>query len=304
MGVAGFLAAMGALFELTDGDVKIEQLFCIADGQWAAEWENAVLGRNGRTLETNNMFVYRFEGERIAELSMISAAPAGSESFWSDHSACRLTAPAARMGETLLMGDGVDQGRDAFDRQAWRGAYEHLSAAARDEPLEVEDLERLASAAYLAGHGEESSDVWAQAHKGCARIGEVARAARCAFWLTFALLNNGELARGGGLGRPRARLLDDRKLDCVEQGYLRYAASLRAVFSGDVATALAGFGEAVAMGERYRDPELTTLSRIGQGRCRSTSARSTAASPCSMKRWSPSARARCRRSRWETPIAR
>lgn len=81
-GVAGFLEAMGALFELTDGDVKIEQLFCIADGQWAAEWENAVLGRNGRTLETNNMFVYRFEGERIAELSMISAAPAGSRSFW------------------------------------------------------------------------------------------------------------------------------------------------------------------------------------------------------------------------------
>ena len=44
-GVAGFLEAMGALFELTDGDVKIEQLFCIADGQWAAEWENACRSR-------------------------------------------------------------------------------------------------------------------------------------------------------------------------------------------------------------------------------------------------------------------
>ncbi len=81
-GVAGFLGAMGAIFELTDGDVKLEQLFCIADGRWAAEWENAVLGRNGRTLETNNMFVYRFEGERIAEMWMISAAPVGGESFW------------------------------------------------------------------------------------------------------------------------------------------------------------------------------------------------------------------------------
>ena len=39
------------------------------------------------------------------------------------------------------------------------------------------------------------------------------------------------------------------------------------MFSGDVATALAGFGEAVGIGERYRDPELTTLARIGQGRC-------------------------------------
>jgi ketosteroid isomerase-like protein len=81
-GVSGFLGAMGAIFELTDGDVKIEQLFCSAEGQWVAEWENAVLGRNGRTLETKNMFVYEFDGGRIADLWMMCAAPAGSESFW------------------------------------------------------------------------------------------------------------------------------------------------------------------------------------------------------------------------------
>ena len=81
-GVDGFLGALGAIFELTDGDVKIEQLFCVADGDWATEWENAVLGRNGRTLETKNAFVYQFEGGRIAEMWMICAAPAGTESFW------------------------------------------------------------------------------------------------------------------------------------------------------------------------------------------------------------------------------
>jgi len=46
-------------------------------------------------------------------------------------------------------------------------------------------LERLACAAYLVGRSEESSDVWARASQACARIGEVARAARCAFWLAF-----------------------------------------------------------------------------------------------------------------------
>ena len=81
-GVDGFLGAMGAVFQLTDGDVKIEQLFCTAQGNWAAEWETAVFGRHGRTLETNNMFVYQFEDGRIADLWMICAAPAGSESFW------------------------------------------------------------------------------------------------------------------------------------------------------------------------------------------------------------------------------
>jgi DNA-binding NarL/FixJ family response regulator len=165
------------------------------------------------------------------------------------------------------VGDGIERGRDAFDRQAWERAYQQLSAAAEEEPLEVADLERLAAAAYLAGYGEESSDLWAQASQECARIGEVARAARCAFWLAFALLNGGELARGGGWIDRAQRLLDERRLDCVEQGYLRYGAALRAVFSGDVAVALTGFQEAAGMGERYHDVELTTLARIGKGRC-------------------------------------
>lgn len=81
-GVDGFLEALGAIFELTEGDVKIEQLFCTAEGRWATEWEHCVLGRNGTTLEAKNAFIYRFEDDRIAEMWMICAAPAGSERFW------------------------------------------------------------------------------------------------------------------------------------------------------------------------------------------------------------------------------
>lgn len=165
------------------------------------------------------------------------------------------------------MSEGIDRGRDAFELQAWGRAYEHLSAASLEESLDVEDLERLASAAYLVGQGVESSDLWARAHHECARVGEVARAARCAFWLAFALLNSGELARGGGWVDRAQRLLDDRKLMCVELGYLRYAAALRATFSGDVVAGQEGFAQAEKIGERYREPELTTLARIGRGRC-------------------------------------
>lgn len=165
------------------------------------------------------------------------------------------------------MGDGIDRGRDAFDRQAWGRAYQHLSAAEEEEPLEIDDLERFATAADHAGFSEASSALWAEASQECARIGEVARAARCAFWLAFALLNGGELARGDGWIDRAQRLLDQRRLDCVEQGYLRYGAALRAVFSGEVAVALTGFHEAAGMGERFQDVELTTLARIGEGRC-------------------------------------
>ena len=81
-GVAGFLDAIGGIFERTGGDVKIEQLCCLADGEWATEWEHAVLGRKGKTIDVNNVFVYRFHDGRIAEMWMICAAPGEAASFW------------------------------------------------------------------------------------------------------------------------------------------------------------------------------------------------------------------------------
>jgi ketosteroid isomerase-like protein len=81
-GVEGFLGVIGTILELTDGDVKLEQLFAIADEGWAAEWERALFGRNGRTLDTHNAFIYRFEDGRIAEMWMIGAGSTGSESFF------------------------------------------------------------------------------------------------------------------------------------------------------------------------------------------------------------------------------
>lgn len=81
-GVTGFLGLIGTIMDLTGGDVKLDQLFVIADDHWAAEWERAVLGRNGRALDTNNAFIYRFEDGRIAEMWMIGAGPVGSGSFF------------------------------------------------------------------------------------------------------------------------------------------------------------------------------------------------------------------------------
>jgi ketosteroid isomerase-like protein len=74
LGVAGILGAIGAVFEATNGDVKLEQQFCVGVDGWAAEWEHAVLGRHGRTLESDNAFVYRFAGDRIAEMWMFLGA--------------------------------------------------------------------------------------------------------------------------------------------------------------------------------------------------------------------------------------
>jgi ketosteroid isomerase-like protein len=73
-GLGGFLGVIGSFIEATDGNIELEQLFCVATDGWAAEWEHATLGRNGKTMESNNSFVYRFEGDRIAEMWMFVGA--------------------------------------------------------------------------------------------------------------------------------------------------------------------------------------------------------------------------------------
>src|ERR1044072_420158 len=76
-GVDGLLGAIGAIFETTAGDVKLEQQFCLGADGWAAEWEHAVFGRHGRTLESDNAFIYRFADGRIAEMWMFLGADPG-----------------------------------------------------------------------------------------------------------------------------------------------------------------------------------------------------------------------------------
>ncbi len=71
-GLGGLLGVFGALFEATGGKIDLEQQFCFGADGWAAEWEHATLGRSkdATTIESRNAFVYRFDGDRIAEMWM------------------------------------------------------------------------------------------------------------------------------------------------------------------------------------------------------------------------------------------
>lgn len=81
-GAKGFLSVIGSILEITKGDLKLDQLFAIADGDWAAEWERAAFVRDGKTLEQYNSFVYRFEDGRIAEMWMIGAGDPEDAAFF------------------------------------------------------------------------------------------------------------------------------------------------------------------------------------------------------------------------------
>jgi DNA-binding CsgD family transcriptional regulator len=159
----------------------------------------------------------------------------------------------------------VAAGRESFDRNAWGAAYTQLSAADRASSLGVDDLERLAVAAYLAGHDAASAEVWERAHRRCLERDDPARAARCAFWLCLGLALRGEDARAGGWLTRARRLLDRPGTDCVEQGYLLVPAALQRLLEGDTAAAHADFGRAAAIGLRFGDADLATLGRLGCG---------------------------------------
>src|SRR6185312_5547071 len=117
-------------------------------------------------------------------------------------------------------------------------------AADRQSPLGAADLERLALAAYLTGRDEDSANLLARAHHALLDHGEVARAARCAFWLASGLLTRGDRAHAAGWVARARRLLDEGQHDCVERGYLVLADARRSVAEGNAAAAEAGFAEA------------------------------------------------------------
>ena len=165
----------------------------------------------------------------------------------------------------MTTADTLDRGRESFRRRAWADAFDKLSAADQETPLAPEDLERLATAAYLVGRDADSDEVWARAHLEWLRLGAADRAARCGFWLAFRLLLRGEVARGGGWVARARRLLDDGDLDGVEQGYLLVPEALQRLAGGDAAAAYATFSQAAKIGDRFRDPDLTTLAGLGRG---------------------------------------
>lgn len=162
-------------------------------------------------------------------------------------------------------GDVLDEGREAFRQQEWGHAFERLSKADVELALEPEDLERLARAAYLTGHDDESTDAWARAHRVYLERGEADSAVRAAFWLGLGMFLRGDVAQGGGWLARAHRLVDERELDCVECGYLLATVGLMTLEGGDAAAAHDQFEEVRTIGERFGDADLMAFGTLGRG---------------------------------------
>jgi DNA-binding CsgD family transcriptional regulator/tetratricopeptide (TPR) repeat protein len=158
------------------------------------------------------------------------------------------------------------RGRRSFEQRAWAESYRLLQAADDDAPLDAEDLERLAIAAYLVGRDDECEAVTARAHQAFLDRADREGAARAAFWLGYALMGRGAIAPASGWFARAGRLLDEGQLDCVVRGYLLLPVAIGCIVQGDPAAADATFSEAAAIARRFADRDLASAACHGRGR--------------------------------------
>ena len=152
-----------------------------------------------------------------------------------------------------------------YSSEAWSDAYEALSAADRLDPLGADDLELLATSAYMIGREDDYLEPLERAHRAHLDAGDQLAALRCAFWIGVTLARRGEMGRAGRLARARPAAARSAGGDCVERGYLLLPAVFEQEAGGDWEAAAATAGEAAAIGERFGDSDLFALAAHEQG---------------------------------------
>ncbi len=160
----------------------------------------------------------------------------------------------------------IEDARGACDSSRWGDAWRLLSELDLDA-LDVDDLDRRATAAFLTGHHHDAFAAWTRAYQVCLDEGSVHRAASVGARIAEALGFMGDLARCRGWVDRGTDLLGQAGIDCVEQGYLEHGLGMMQLFeAGDIAGAHAHFVQAGKIAARYGHRELATLAHIAEGR--------------------------------------
>jgi ATP/maltotriose-dependent transcriptional regulator MalT len=160
------------------------------------------------------------------------------------------------------MTNSVELGRRAFDAQDWAEARTRLAASDLNDP---EDLERLAIAAYLVGHDDESRAALERACRAAEESGDPDRAARSAVWLGLTLFLQGEAARAGGWMARAERIMHESGRSCAARGLMLVPRFLEVLGGGDAAAAEAIAEEIFDIGTRCGDRDVVAFGLLCHG---------------------------------------
>jgi DNA-binding NarL/FixJ family response regulator len=157
------------------------------------------------------------------------------------------------------------RGRGSSASHHWRDAFDALTLASRQRPLAPEDLELMASSAYMLGLDDEYRGALERAYHAYLDAADPLRAARCAWWIGHNLMFLGQSAPARGWFGRGERLLEREHRDSAERGYLLIPTLLQRSGQGDFAAAQAIAVEIAEIGEQFRDQDLVALALMEQG---------------------------------------
>lgn len=143
----------------------------------------------------------------------------------------------------------------------WRDACDGFLAADADDPLDVEDLERLAEAAQLTGRHDAAVSALERAFSLRASSADLPAAATAAFWLYAEFLYAGEFAHASGW-MSRLSDLANQLAEDEEPGWLGIAAAHRCIGQrryDDARTALTG---SLVQARKLGDVDLETFATL------------------------------------------
>jgi DNA-binding NarL/FixJ family response regulator len=159
----------------------------------------------------------------------------------------------------------VSRGREAFARRAWADAFESLTRADQAVPLGAEELELLATSAYMFGRDDEHIRALERAHHAHLDAGDTPRAVRCAYWIGHNLMLRGEMGPATGWFGRGQRLLEREERDCAERGYLLIPVLVSHAIAGDHGAAYQTATEIAEIGTHFGDRDLIAIGVHEQG---------------------------------------
>jgi class 3 adenylate cyclase len=161
-------------------------------------------------------------------------------------------------------GSPVRAAREALEGHRWQEAFDLLTRADGLGPLEPEDLEALAEAAWFTAQADLAVEVKERAFKAYLDRGNRTRAAALAFDIgrEHAAKRNASIASAWA---SRGERLLEGEPESFAHGYLALSQSRGAEAAGDIERAIDLAARAVEIGARFGDPNLQAWGLIQRG---------------------------------------